>query len=388
MDRPEHVCVLTTAHPLDDVRVNSKIAASFVDKGCRVSWIGPDTNFFTPEGARDERIEYVLTGKNSRRIDRLRSPGRVKLAARSVSDVDWYYCPEPDSAEIAVELARGTGARVLLDIHELYHGALLDSWLFGRKATIVREYVKARIARACRASDLVMGVSESVLQPYTERQPSRIVVRNCAPRWFASGPPSDVCGQGRKTLTIMHGKGLANNGTAAVLDSLAIPPESVPVSVVLFPRLTGGELPFAPEVYDKIASLGVGRSVQLLDPVTHHDMPGLLARCDVGLIAYGRGLGEGSLPNRIFEYMAAGLAVIVPSYARELKKICDAEGIGLAVDTEDPRKLAEAFAWLAHHPEETRAMGRRAREAFLLRHNWDLEYERLLAAMSTATKEA
>ena len=37
MTSGQHLCIFTTAHPVDDVRVNSKIAASFLDRGYRVS---------------------------------------------------------------------------------------------------------------------------------------------------------------------------------------------------------------------------------------------------------------------------------------------------------------------------------------------------------------
>ena len=40
-DCPGHVCVFTSAHPTDDVRVNSKIAASLLQAGYSVSWVGP-----------------------------------------------------------------------------------------------------------------------------------------------------------------------------------------------------------------------------------------------------------------------------------------------------------------------------------------------------------
>lgn len=99
------------------------------------------------------------------------------------------------------------------------------------------------------------------------------------------------------------------------------------------------------------------------------------------MIAYGRTLGVGSLPNRLFEYMARGLAILAPSYSREIREIVEAEGIGRTVDFEDPAAVSGELAWFAAHRDDTREMGERARGAFVERFSWEAEFERLIDAM-------
>jgi len=136
-----------------------------------------------------------------------------------------------------------------------------------------------------------------------------------------------------------------------------------------------------PDLISSIERLGLGDLVWLHEAVTHEKMPALTSQCDVGMVAYGRGFGEGSLPNRLFEYMASGIAVLAPTYALEIKRIVDAEGIGLTVDFENPAEVASAMRWFIEHPEETRVMGAKARIAFMERHNWEAEFELLVDAM-------
>lgn len=383
----QHICILTSAHPLDDVRVNSKIAASFLGRGFTVSWVGPEVSYFADVTNRDERISYHLTPAIRSRFERLISAGRVGRMARAVQDVDWYYCPDPDAAEAAVKLARGSTAKVLFDIHENFHGATLDRWLWGHEAPLVRDYVRRRVARTARRSELVIGVGESVLRPYADPDQPQLIVRNCAPRWFAEVPKT----QGRTVMqetaenhrtTFMHGKASPNNGSHAVLEALALLGETrTQGRVIMFPS-TGPEAPpYMPDLVSRIEILGIGDLVWLHQAVTHEQMPVVMGQCDVGMVAYGRGLGEDSLPNRLFEYMASGIAVLAPTYAREIKNIVDAEGIGLTVDFEQPDQIAEAMRWFIEHPDETMAMGARARTAFMERHNWDAEFDRLVAAM-------
>jgi len=384
----QHICILTSAHPLDDVRVNSKIAVSFLGRGFKVSWVGPEISFYADVADRDDRISYYLTPPIRSRFDRLTSARRVARKAREVEDVDWYYSPDPDAAEAAVKLARGSTAKVLFDIHEIFHGALIDRWLWGRKASLLRHYVRRRVARTARRSDLVMGVSESVLRPYADPRQPQIRVRNCAPKWFAevTQPREQAAPLTRAEddlTTFMHGKALPNNGCHVVLEALArLGEQQARARVIMFPSTGAKAPPFMPDLALHIERLGVGDSVWLHEAVTHEQMPAVTAQCDVGMVAYARDLGEDSLPNRLFEYMASGIAVLAPAYALEIKRIVDAEDIGLTVDFEDAAEVADAMLWFIAHPEETRAMGARARTAFLERHNWDAEFDRLVDTMA------
>jgi glycosyltransferase involved in cell wall biosynthesis len=181
----------------------------------------------------------------------------------------------------------------------------------------------------------------------------------------------------------MHGKALPNNGCQVVLEALArLGRQRVQGRVVMFPSQGAEAPPFMPDLATRIELLGLDDSVWLHEAVTHDQMPAITAQCDVGMVAYGRDLGENSLPNRLFEYMASGIAVLAPAYAPEIKRIVDAEGIGLTVDFEQPNEVAKAMQWFIEHPQETRAMGARARTAFVERHNWDVEFDRLIVAMA------
>ncbi|MDO5711982.1 MAG: DapH/DapD/GlmU-related protein, partial [Micrococcales bacterium] len=184
-DRVRHLCILTTAHPLDDVRVHTKIATSYLNAGWRVTWVGPDYSFFAGEGFRAPGIDYVLTPPPAGRRDRLASAGRVARAARAVQDVDWWYSPDPDAAAVAVRTARRQGGKVVFDIHEEFHGSMLDRWTFGRPVRAIREAVRRRVAQTCAACDLVVGVNDAVLTPFVPPGAPHFTVRNCAPRWFA-----------------------------------------------------------------------------------------------------------------------------------------------------------------------------------------------------------
>lgn len=67
------------------------------------------------------------------------------------------------------------------------------------------------------------------------------------------------------------------------------------------------------------------------------------------------------VPSKLIDFMAAGRPVILSAAGESARILTDA-GAGLVVRPEDPEALAAAVDWLADHPAEAGAMGRRGRE--------------------------
>lgn len=88
----------------------------------------------------------------------------------------------------------------------------------------------------------------------------------------------------------------------------------------------------------------------------------ILARADVGLAPYSRGALI-TLPNKPFEYMAAGVPVL-HSLEGELAELVATEQIGLQYRAGDPLHLAAQIQWLKDHPDVLKEMGQRARRLF------------------------
>lgn len=57
-----------------------------------------------------------------------------------------------------------------------------------------------------------------------------------------------------------------------------------------------------------------------------------------------------SLPNKIFEYLGAGLPIVGANFP-EARKIIEGYGVGLTFDPYDPRSIADAIARISGDPE-------------------------------------
>ncbi|MDX6389651.1 MAG: hypothetical protein QOJ73_714 [Streptosporangiaceae bacterium] len=122
-------------------------------------------------------------------------------------------------------------------------------------------------------------------------------------------------------------------------------------------------------------------NVTLLPAVPHQEVPALLAAADVCLVPLRDvPLFSTFIPSKMFEYLAAGKAV-VGAVAGEAAQILRDAG-AVVVPPEDSAALADAIRMLAADPQRRQAMGRRGRahvEGCFDRVALAREYRRILA---------
>jgi glycosyltransferase involved in cell wall biosynthesis len=83
-------------------------------------------------------------------------------------------------------------------------------------------------------------------------------------------------------------------------------------------------------------------------------------------------------PNKMFEYMSAGIPVIASDFPL-WRKIITERDCGVLVDPLDPAAIARAIDFLVEHPDEARRLGENGRKAVEEVYNWEMEEVRLLS---------
>jgi glycosyltransferase involved in cell wall biosynthesis len=91
------------------------------------------------------------------------------------------------------------------------------------------------------------------------------------------------------------------------------------------------------------------------------------------------------MPQKIFEYMGAGLPVIASDFPF-WRRILGDVGCGIFVNPLDPQGIAKAIEYVLTHPREAEEMGRRGQTAVLERYNWETQADKLVNLYSEIRK--
>lgn len=126
---------------------------------------------------------------------------------------------------------------------------------------------------------------------------------------------------------------------------------------------------------------GLGERVSVLDPLPPDGLVEALGSYDLGIV-FDRPAtrnSELSLPNKLFEYLMAGLAVVVPRL-EALGPLVEGERLGLAYAPGKPEALAEALERLATDGDLLRELRANARRLALERYNAEAQADTLARA--------
>jgi glycosyltransferase involved in cell wall biosynthesis len=130
------------------------------------------------------------------------------------------------------------------------------------------------------------------------------------------------------------------------------------------------------------AGVGAADRIRFLAPVPPTEIRRHAAGADVGVVMHrgDRYLSyRYALPNKLFDYLHAGLPVVV-SDLPELAAVVVGDGVGATCDPTSPKSIADAIDRVTRDPALRAAVGRAAG-----RYTWERESEKLLALVKRLT---
>jgi glycosyltransferase involved in cell wall biosynthesis len=143
-----------------------------------------------------------------------------------------------------------------------------------------------------------------------------------------------------------------------------------------------GEGPNLDEFRDMARQLEVSDRVTFTGRLPLSGVQDFVARSDVGLIPhYATDAWNTTIPNKLFDYMASELPVIV-SDAKPMARIVREERCGMVFTDRDPHDLARCVKGLAE-PAVRRQMGQSGQAAIRRRYNWDHDSRVLVKTLET-----
>lgn len=359
------VCILTTVHPPFDTRIFHKQAKTLVREGYDVTLIAQWSKDEIVDGVK---IVALHTPRN--RLTRVfgLSWRAFRLALHQKADI--YHFHDPELLLTGVLLKLFTRGRVIYDVHEDLPKQILNKqWipLFLRRITAgcakLTEMVCSRLV------DRIVVATPAIARRFLK---SRTVLVQNFPKMGELVGDKTTAYKKRPHVAVYVGGISRIRGLEEMVRAIGLLPDKAGVRLVL----AGSFSP--PELENDVQQLTGWKRVDYLGWQSREGVKKLLSEARVGLVLFHPAPNHiEAQPNKLFEYMSAGIPVIVSDFPlwREIVKGADC---GLLVDPLKPEDIASAIYWLLQHPEEAQAMGERGRKAVIERYNWNNESQKLL----------
>ncbi len=371
--------MITSAHPALDGRIFYKESVALSAAGVSVTYLAPSSPDVEDVVARRGIRFHALPAGEGRRARPRRwvSITRFLLANRRRFSAWHFHDPELLPLCFLLRWLAAPRVRLVYDVHEDYPEAVLSkywipAWL-RPSVSLATRTIEGFLGSYC---DLIVCATSVIRDAKPTRMRDRsILVRNYPLRVVGQSA------QARSRLT-RHGSPVTRfvyvgylteiRGARQVLDAFRLlNGEAVELSIAgaISPQTLADEL---------LANLP--GNVRYLGVVPFEDVPELLAAADAGVVCF---LPEpnhiASLPTKLLEYLASGLAVLASDFPAWEELVVGA-GAGLQVDPGDPRAIADAVREMASDHDRLRAWGARGREFATGRFNFESEADVLVAA--------
>jgi len=268
-----------------------------------------------------------------------------------------YHCHDAWTVLIGALAARRRGAKLVVDFHEYFSENVSDRLVPHRG---LRKLVYQRLEKfALRRADVVITVCRSIAQDLQRVEPRRIeLVRNIPAIGRVERPYPSLRDQlkipdGLFVILYQGGVGPTRN-LPPMIEALKLIPDAALV-------IRGPGMDYYGQEYRTLAAqLGVSERLFLAGPVPSADVVAAARGADAGiwsLVPVCKNFLY-ALPNKPFEYVAAGLPVLAAELPEVKREILD-PGFGYGFAHSDPASIAVAVARLRADPE----IHRRVRDA-------------------------
>ena len=355
---------LTTVHPSFDTRIFYKQAKTLVRAGYDVTMIAQHEKDEVVDG-----VKIIALPKPKNRFIRIFGLNwrALRLALRQRADI--YHFHDPELIPVGL-LLKPRCEKVIYDVHEdLPRQVMSKYWIHPWLRGGVSKVAELLEASTARILDAIVAATPVIAARFPQKK--TVVVQNL-PIVSELQAPQETPYKERPFCVAYLGGITAVRGALEMVRALEHLPSGLQVKLVM-----AGE--FSPSrLYEDVRQLPAWERVEFLGWQDRQQLPHLLDKARVGLVVFHPEPNHiEAQPNKLFEYMAAGIPVVASDFPL-WRQIVKEAGCGLLVDPLDPGAIARAVAWLLEHPGEAEEMGKRGREQVVAKYNWEREAEKLL----------
>ena len=354
----------SSVHKRHDIRIFLKECVTLAEGGY-------DVTFVVADGLGDETksgVQIIDAGKPaSSRLGRMVQTTRAVYECVEALEADIYHFHDPELIPIGVKLKRRKPkARVLFDSHENYADDIEDKPYINRflRPVIARIY-RFYERRSVRKLDAVVAATPSIKSHFLSLGVRALDVNNYPFEEEFGG----ACYESEKKYDVTYIGGISEvRGVSYLVDSFGFGEKK---SLVMAGSISNKAFE------NRLKDSPGWASVEFLGQVSRETIKDVLSSAKVAVVTFLPAANHvESQPNKMFEYMSAGLPIVASNFAL-WKQIIEGNDCGICVDPESPKEISAAIDSLLADPERAEEMGENGRKAIHEKYNWQSEGEKL-----------
>ena len=327
------ICVITTVHPPDDVRINKELK-TLANAGFEVTFIAPEGNFSL------QGIRYVKVKTQTARVSRFLKGSKEAFQRAIEADAEIYHFHDPELIGLGKKLKK-RGKKVIYDIHEDYPSVILmKNWIPKIiRPMISRTFATYQSGAVARFDGIVITVRE-----YLDRF-KRINRLAIVPNYPDLSFLQSLKKAERKDETTRFIYVGSVDEDRAIAECIAafkkVSDEGGKLSLDIVGPLYSQRLG---EIIDETANSY--ENFKYTTRLPYSEAMQMTADSDVGLLVIHRGKSkEESSPLKMYEYMALGLPQIASNF-KAWRRILDRRPCAVYAEPENVDEIAEKMRLL------------------------------------------
>ena len=373
------VCHLSSAHAPNDTRIFHKQCASLAKAGYQVSFVVKAKDAQSVGCTTQKGVQVIqVPVDSSSRLKRMLFGAKAVYQKALEVDADIYEFHDPELLPYGLKLAK-KGKKVIFDSHEDYPTQIMEKeWIPTLLRRIISSAYRAYETHVVKQLDAVLfPCTKNGINIFENRAKQVVILSNAVMREEMTPPQQEAQKSGDTiccTGSLTYQRGITHLIRAA---------HQAGVKLILAGQYS------SEEYRRELEAMPEYSCVEYLGYIGRQELAQVYARSSIGMstiLNVGQYASLDNFPTKVYEYMAAGLPVIVSDYPF-MRRSVQQDDFGIAVDPADVQAVAQAIGAILSDPQRAQQMGENGRQAVLQKYNWDIELKKLLELYDSLSEQ-